>query len=124
MMCVCSIPTENSLTFGNDMAATSIVATFTVSCCVKIVMVSGMFVLSLFSAYTPTSSFDGSYFAVPQIRSIAPGIKIQGVEGENRSSPHHDVFGNKGKNTKSTITFLGEVGGGPSVIREFSREGL
>ena len=43
-----SIPTENSLTFGIHMAATGIVATFIVSCCVKIIMVSGMFVSALF----------------------------------------------------------------------------
>jgi cell division protein FtsW (lipid II flippase) len=38
---VYSIPTENNLTFGN-MAATGIVATLTVSCCVQIIIVSGI----------------------------------------------------------------------------------
>ena len=71
-----SIPTENSLTFGNDMAATGMVATFPVRCCVKIIMISGTFVSALFFAYVHTSPFAGSYFAVSQICGVALGIKI------------------------------------------------
>lgn len=44
-----SIPTENSLTFGIHMTAADVVATFPVSCCVKIIMVSVMFISALSS---------------------------------------------------------------------------
>jgi hypothetical protein len=98
---VCSIPAENSLTFGNDMAATGIVATFRVRCCVAMLLDSGMFISAV--CVHPYLAF--RRFVLRSFANFRRRVRDETTLGFKElkgklKHPHHDVCANKGKTLK------------------------